>query len=163
MPIPTYNEVKNLINGNLANYSDIKPVEHREVEQAILDYTKTSIEEITQNISSGVEILVEGYIQLSDISDEYPVVGGLNIQSAERLSATRNDTRYKVYFSDNLTGNYFAVLSMESRGSSSSSWDDDNDVIISYKNLESNSIEILLREVGETHQNVRAHVTIIKY
>lgn len=163
MPIPTYNEVKNLINGNLANYSDIKPVEHREVEQAILDYAKTSIEEITQNISSRVEVLVEGYIQLSDISDEYPVVGGLNIQSAERLSATRNDTRYKVYFSDNLTGNYFAVLSMESRGSSSGSWDDDNDVIISYKNLESNSIEILLREVGETHQNVRAHVTIVKY
>ncbi len=163
MPIPTYNEVKNLINGNLANYSDIKPVEHREVEQAILDYAKTSIEEISQNISSRVEVLVEGYIQLSDISDEYPVVGGLNIQSAERLSATRNDTRYKVYFSDNLTGNYFAVLSMESRGSSSSSWDDDNDVIISYKNLESNSIEILLREVGETHQNVRAHVTIVKY
>lgn len=163
MPIPTYNEVKNLINGNLANYSDIKPVEHREVEQAILDYAKTSIEEISQNISSRVEVLVEGYIQLSDISDEYPVVGGLNIQSAERLSATRNDTRYKVYFSDNLTGNYFAVLSMESRGTSSSSWDDDNDVIISYKNLESNSIEILLREVGETHQNVRAHVTIVKY
>ena len=163
MPNPTYNEVENLINGNLANLSNIMPVEHRQVEKAILDYAKTSIDELVQNISSQIEILADLYIQLSDHHDEYPVGGGLNFGSAERLSGIVNDARYKINYQDPLAGNYFVILSNESRGTSSQSWDDDNDIILTYKNAGANSIEVLLKEVGTSVQNIRVHVTIVKY
>lgn len=163
MPNPTYNEVVNLINGNLANFSNIMPVEHRQVEKAILDYTKTSIDELEQNISGQIEVLADLYIQLSDHHDEYPTGGGLNFGSAERLAGTVNDARYKINYQDPLTGNYFVILSNESRGGASQSWNDDNDIILTYKNAESNSIEVLLRETGSNVQNIRVHVTIVKY
>lgn len=163
MPSPTYNEVENLINGNLANLSNIMPYEHRQVEKAILDYARTSIEELVQNMSGNIEVLADLYLELSDHNDEFPSGGGFNFGSAERLVGIVNDARFKVYYEEPLTGNYFVILTNESRGTSSQSWDNDNDIILTYKNAGANSIEVLLRETGATVQNIRVHVTIIKY
>lgn len=164
MPTPTYDEVVDLIDGNLADLSDIKPAEHREVEKAILDYAKTFIEESNEVSSDQLQVLADVHVQLSDHYDPYPTGGGVNFSSCERLNETPpHDSRYKVSFNDNMDGRMFVVLSVESRGTASNSWNMDNDIVVSWKNLLSNSIEFMIREVAGEAQTIRVHITIVKY
>lgn len=160
MPIPTYNDVVNLINGNLADLSHILPVEHREVEKAILDYAKSYIEESLGSIPTQLEVLADAYIAIMDLSDTYPTGGGFNFGGAQRVSGDAVDANFRMDFATPLIGNYFPIISIESVGSN---WNKENDVLISYRALGANSINILLREVSGNYQELRLHVTIVKY
>lgn len=163
MPTPTYDECVDLINGNLADLSDIKPEEHREVEQAILDYAKTLVEESTEGESGQLQVLANGFLAISDLSDAYPTVGGFNIGGAERLSGDAVDAMYQVTFSEPLTGNYYISAIPESRSTQTNGWNQDNDVIMMIREPDKDGVKILLREVSGNYQRLRINITVVKY
>lgn len=163
MPTPTYDECVNLIDGNLADLSDIKPEEHREVEKAILDYSRTYIEEFVESDAGQLQVLANGFLSISDLEDQYPTVGGFNIGGAERLSGDATDAMYQVTFSEPLTGNYYISAIPESRSTQTNGWNQDNDVIMMIREPDKDGIKILLREVSGNHQKLRIRITIVKY
>lgn len=160
MPTPTYNDVVNLINGNLADLSHILPAEHREVEKAILDYARSYIEESLGSIPTQLEVLADAFITIKDLADTYPTGGGFNFGGAQRVSGDAVDANFRMDFATPLIGNYFPIISIESVGSN---WNKDNDVIAMYRSMTSNSINLLLREVSGNYQELKLHVTIVKY
>ena len=84
----TIAQLRDLVNVNLADNSNIEPIEHRAVELAIIDYLET-----LQPISSSNIPLNKGYITANNLTIGGVEVGiEIGIQLSDRLRATGNVT-----------------------------------------------------------------------
>ena len=98
-----------------------------------------------------------GIVHLGDTSASSPIVSG-SITSAQVLDTGSADERIRFNFASIGTSQYVPNVVLISKGSN---YNQDNDVILTLKNLTSSSFEILLREIGSALQNLEFRVQII--
>ena len=80
------------------------------------------------------------------------------ITSAQILNTNNFDQRIKVNFPSVGTSNYVPIIAVESNGAN---YNEDNDVLLSIKNITASSFDILSREISPSNQNISVRIQII--
>ncbi len=115
--------------------------------------------------SNYAKVLLTGSVYMGNIGNVLPAGGGRftpvasgNFSSARLVESPGPDTYYTVTFTQQIFGSYVPIAVFESI----ENWNAENDAIVTFKNMRSNSLDFLIRELSEhRRQGVYLRIKII--
>lgn len=142
-------QIETLIDENLADFSNIIPSKHREVEHAILDYATPISRPTNIGFVTGLNV---------GASSGSMTVGG-DVASATATSST-NETFITVNLTNAMVNTNFKVnMTIESLGTLGL----DNDINCPvFKIVSTTQIQISISETGSSAQNLKVHIETVQ-
>lgn len=151
MPL-TKTQIQTLINVNLADFSDILPVKHREVETEILNF-------ISNTTVTNTGFVTVGDVGVGTVNQSYSVGG--NVSSAILDTKTSKGNIIKVTVQNSMPSlSYFVRTSIETLGTKTS-MEIDNDIHpIVFKVDTQTTFFVYVEDMSGT-QNIRLHIEAV--
>jgi len=151
MPL-TKTQIQTLINVNLADFSDILPAKHREVENEILNF-------ISNTTVTNTGFVTVGDVGVGTVGQSYSVGG--NISSAILDTRTSKGNIIKVTVQNSMPSlSYFVRTSIETLGTKTS-MEIDNDIHpIVFKVDTQTTFFVYVEDMSGT-QNIRLHIETV--
>lgn len=151
MPL-TKTQIQTLINTNLADFSDILPIKHREVETEILNF-------ISNTTVTNTGFITVGDIDTRSVGYSYPIGG--NVSSAVVDTKTSNGEIIKVTMQNSMPSlSYFVRTSIESIGTKTN-MENDNDIHpIVFKVDTQTTFFFYVEDMART-QDIRVHIEAV--
>lgn len=151
MPL-TKTQIQTLINTNLADFSDILPIKHREVETEILNF-------ISNTTVTNTGFITIGDVGIRPVGYSYSVGG--NVLSAVVDTRTTNGEITKVTLQNSMPSlSYFVRTSIESIGTKTN-MENDNDIHPIVFKVDTLTTFFVYVEDMSRAQNIRLHIEAV--